>query len=344
MHDNTTNTKLTPGNELTASIGNFNHHLFSVAPMLDWTDRHCRYFHRLLTKEALLYTEMVTTGALIYGKGDYLAYSEEEHPVALQLGGNEPAALADCAKMAQQSGYYEVNLNIGCPSDRVQNGRFGACLMREGALVADCIKAMQDATTIPITVKTRIGVDDDDSYAFLTDFIDKIVAESQCGLFIIHARKAWLSGLSPKQNREIPPLDYLRVYQLKKDFPQLTIVVNGGIKSINQAKQHLHHLDGVMIGREAYQNPALLTQVDVEFFDQSNLVIDPIVAVQAMYPYIERELKQGTYLGHITRHMLGIFQAIPGARQWRRHLSENAHKKGADVTVVKQALEFITGK
>ncbi|MFS1539883.1 MAG: tRNA dihydrouridine(20/20a) synthase DusA [Candidatus Phlomobacter fragariae] len=344
MHENTTNTKLIENRELMASKGYHNHHRFSVAPMLDWTDRHCRFFHRLLTKKALLYTEMVTTGALVYGKGDYLAYSEEEHPVALQLGGNELVALANCAKMAQQSGYDEVNLNIGCPSGRVQNGRFGACLMREGALVANCIKAMQDAATIPITVKTRIGVDDDDSYAFLTDFIDKIVSDSQCRLFIIHARKAWLSGLSPKQNREIPSLDYSRAYQLKKDFPQLAIVVNGGIKRIDEAKQHLQHLDGVMIGREAYQNPALLTQVDFEFFDQRNLVIDPIVAVQAMHSYIERELKQGTYLGHITRHMLGIFQGIPGARQWRRHLSENVHKKGADVTVVKQALEFITGK
>lgn len=344
MHENKVNKKSIKSKELTASTGNFNHHRFSVAPMLDWTDRHCRYFHRLLSRKALLYTEMVTTGAIIYGKGDYLAYSEEEHPLVLQLGGNEPATLANCAKIAQQSDYDEVNLNIGCPSDRVQNGRFGACLMREGQLVADCIKAMQDAVTIPITVKTRIGVDDDDNYAFLTDFIDKIVTDSQCRSFIIHARKAWLSGLSPKQNREIPFLDYSRVYQLKKDYPQLTIVINGGIKTIDEAKQHLQHLDGVMIGREAYQNPLLLTQVDAQLFGQGNEVTDPIAAVQAMYPYIERQLKQETYLGHITRHMLGIFQGIPGARRWRRHLSENANKKGADVTVVKQALEFIIGK
>ena len=344
MHDNTTDTKLTASIQLTGSNGYHNHHRFSVAPMLNWTDRHCRYFHRLLSRKALLYTEMVTTGAIIYGKGDYLAYSEEEHPLALQLGGNEPTALANCAKIAQQSDYDEVNLNIGCPSDRVQNGRFGACLMREGQLVADCIKAMQDTVTIPITVKTRIGVDDDDNYAFLTDFIDKIVTDSQCRLFIIHARKAWLSGLSPKQNREIPPLDYSRVYQLKKDFPQLTIVINGGIKTIDEAKQHLQHLDGVMIGRETYQNPLLLTEVDAQLFGQGNGVADPIAVVQAMYPYIERQLKQETYLGHITRHMLGIFQGIPGARRWRRHLSENAHKKGADVTVVKRALEFIIGK
>ncbi len=221
---------------------------FSIAPMLDWTDRHCRYFHRLLTKETLLYTEMVTTGAIIHGKGDYLAYSEEEHPVALQLGGSDPAALAHCAKLAEQRGYDEINLNVGCPSDRVQNGMFGACLMGQATLVADCIKAMRDVVSIPVTVKTRIGIDDQDSYAFLCDFIQTVAGRGECDMFTIHARKAWLSGLSPKENREVPPLDYPRVYQLKRDFPALTIAINGGVKTLEEAQQHLQHLDGVMMG------------------------------------------------------------------------------------------------
>ncbi|CDH20115.1 tRNA-dihydrouridine synthase A [Xenorhabdus bovienii str. kraussei Quebec] len=315
---------------------------FSVAPMLDWTDRHCRYFHRLLSKEALLYTEMVTTGAIIHGKGNYLAYSEEEHPLALQLGGSEPQTLAQCAKIAQERGYDEINLNVGCPSDRVQNGRFGACLMGEAKLVADGVKAMQDVVDIPVTVKTRIGIDEQDSYEFLCDFIDTVVKNSDCDNFIIHARKAWLSGLSPKENREIPPLDYPRVYQLKKDFPQLTLSINGGIKSLEEAKQHLQYVDGVMIGREAYQNPSILAHVDRELFNEAASVVNTIDAIKALYPYIERELSKGTYLGHITRHILGIFQGIPGARQWRRHLSENAHKTGADIMVVEKALEMVT--
>ncbi|MFP3014586.1 MAG: tRNA dihydrouridine(20/20a) synthase DusA [Arsenophonus sp.] len=344
MHDNLTNKKIMVSRKSETSIDNYKHHRFSVAPMLGWTDRHCRYFHRLLTKKALLYTEMVTTCALIYGKYNYLAYNDEEHPVALQLAGNDPEELANCAKIANKSGYDEINFNIGCPSNKVQNRRFGACLMREGKLVADCIKAMQDVTTIPITVKTRIGVDNDDNYLFLSDFIDKIITDTQCRLFIIHARKAYLSGLNPKQNRKIPPLDYARGYKLKKDFPQLTIVINGGIKSINEAKHQLNYFDGVMIGRKAYQNPILLTYVDFEFFDKTSFIINPITAVQLMYPYIERELKQGTYLSHIARHMLEIFHGIPGARKWRHYLSENSHKKGANLSVVKQALELITGK
>ncbi|WP_289996539.1 tRNA dihydrouridine(20/20a) synthase DusA [Photorhabdus laumondii] len=314
---------------------------FSVAPMLDWTDRHCRYFHRLLSRQTLLYTEMVTTGAIIHGKGDYLAYSEEEHPIALQLGGSDPQALAHCAKIAQERGYDEINLNVGCPSDRVQNGRFGACLMGEAELVADCVKAMQDVVNVPVTVKTRIGIDEQDSYQFLCDFIDVVVQRSGCNIFTIHARKAWLSGLSPKENREIPPLDYPRVYQLKKDFPQLTIAINGGIKSLEEAKQHLQYVDGIMVGREAYQNPSILAQVD-QLFDVSMPVVDTVAVVKALYPYIEQELSKGTYLGHITRHILGIFQGIPGARQWRRHLSENAHKPGADISVVEQALAMVT--
>ncbi|MDA5489681.1 tRNA dihydrouridine(20/20a) synthase DusA [Yersinia kristensenii] len=315
---------------------------FSVAPMLDWTDRHCRYFHRLLTKQTLLYTEMVTTGAIIHGKGDYLAYSEQDHPVALQLGGSDPQALAHCAKLAEQRGYNEINLNIGCPSDRVQNGRFGACLMAEANLVADCIKAMRDVVSIPVTVKTRIGIDELDSYEFLCEFVQTVAGRGECDIFTIHARKAWLSGLSPKENREVPPLDYERVYQLKRDFPALTIAINGGVKTLAEAKEHLKHLDGVMMGREAYQNPTILTQVDRELFDPNAPVVDSVKAIEALYPYIEQELSRGAYLGHITRHILGIFQGIPGARQWRRHLSENAHKPGADVSVVEQALALVT--
>ncbi|MFP1892355.1 tRNA dihydrouridine(20/20a) synthase DusA [Lonsdalea quercina] len=313
---------------------------FSVAPMLDWTDRHCRYFHRLLSRQALLYTEMVTTGAIIHGKGDYLAYSEEEHPVALQLGGSDPAALAQCAKLAEARGYDEINLNVGCPSDRVQNGRFGACLMADAALVADCVKAMRDVVSIPVTVKTRIGIDEQDSYPFLCDFIDKVATRGGCDNFIVHARKAWLSGLSPKENREIPPLDYPRVYQLKQDFPALTLALNGGIKTLAEAREHLTHLDGVMVGREAYQNPGLLAQVDRELFG-ADRAPDPFSVVESLYPYIERELSQGAYLGHITRHILGLFQGVPGARRWRRYLSENAHRPGADVSVVEKALSLV---
>lgn len=339
MHQNTSGSKLA-GNTSTQGYQNLNR--FSVAPMLDWTDRHCRYFHRLLSKNTLLYTEMVTTGAIIYGKGDYLAYSEEEHPVALQLGGSDPAALAQCAKLAQERGYDEINLNVGCPSDRVQNGRFGACLMGDAQLVADCIKAMQDVVSIPVTVKTRIGIDEQDSYEFLCDFIDTVSSKGGCEMFIIHARKAWLSGLSPKENREIPPLDYPRVYQLKRDFSHLTMAINGGVKTLEEAKEHLKHLDGVMVGREAYQNPSILTAVDNQLFGEQYPIVDAIDAVRQMYPYIENELSKGAYLGHMTRHMLGIFQGIPGARQWRRYLSENAHKKGADLAVVEQALSLVT--
>lgn len=313
----------------------------SVAPMLDWTDRHCRYFHRLLSSQTLLYTEMVTTGAIIHGKGDFLAYNEEEHPVALQLGGSNPADLARCAKLAQERGYDEINLNVGCPSDRVQNGRFGACLMAEPDLVAQCVAAMKEVVDIPVTVKTRIGIDDQDSYEFLTNFVTLVSDKGGCEQFTIHARKAWLSGLSPKENREIPPLDYPRAYQLKQDFPHLTIAVNGGVKTLAEAKEHLQHLDGVMIGREAYQSPYLLAEVDQQIFGLDTPVKKRSQVVQEMYPYIEQQLAQGSYLGHITRHMLGLFQNMPGARQWRRHISENAHKAGAGIEVVEQALAKI---
>ncbi|WED21586.1 tRNA dihydrouridine(20/20a) synthase DusA [Vibrio sp. JC009] len=314
---------------------------FSIAPMLDWTDRHCRYFHRLLTSETLLYTEMVTTGAIIHGKGDFLAYSEEEHPVALQLGGSNPQDLATCAKLAQERGYDEINLNVGCPSDRVQNGKFGACLMAEPELVAECVSAMKEVVDVPVTVKTRIGIDDQDSYEFLTTFVSTVHEKGGCQDFTIHARKAWLSGLSPKENREIPPLDYPRAYQLKKDFPHLTIGVNGGVKTLEESLEHLQHLDGVMVGREAYQNPYLLSQVDQVIFGLDKPAKKRRLVVEEMYPYIEKELVNGAYLGHITRHMLGLFQNMPGARQWRRYISENAHKKGAGIEVVQAALAKI---
>ncbi len=344
MHEISQTAGLRTGEHPTSSQPVYRADRFSIAPMLDWTDRHCRYFHRQLTSQTLLYTEMVTTGAIIHGKGDYLAYSQAEHPVALQLGGSDPAALAQCAQLAEARGYDEINLNVGCPSDRVQNGRFGACLMGEAALVAECIRAMRDVVSIPVTVKTRIGIDEQDSYQFLCDFIGTVARDGGCQSFTLHARKAWLSGLSPKENREIPPLDYPRVYQIKQDFPHLNIGINGGVKSLDEAVEHLKYVDGVMMGREAYQNPGILAQVDQRIYGQSCAQPDPVEVVRAMYPYIEAELSQGTYLGHITRHMLGLFQGIPGARQWRRYLSENAHKPGADVSVLEQALLKVTGE
>lgn len=312
---------------------------FSVAPMLDWTTRHCRYFHRRFSRNALLYTEMITAPAILHAKYDLLEYDPAENPVALQLGGADPAQLARCAKLAEERGYAEVNLNVGCPSDRVQNGMFGACLMGNAGLVADCVKAMQDAVQIPVTVKHRIGIDELDSYAFLCDFIETVAPYSKD--FIVHARKAWLSGLSPKQNREIPPLDYERVYRLKRDFPHLNISINGGIKTIEEIRRHLEFVDGVMVGREAYQNPSLLGAVDLQIFGENRPLVGPREAVEKMFPYIEKELAKGVYLNHIVRHMLGAFQNCKGARQWRRHLSENAHKPGAGVEVVEQALAFV---
>lgn len=313
---------------------------FSVAPMLDWTTRHCRFFHRQFSRHTLLYTEMVTAPAIIYAKYDHLLYHPQELPLALQLGGSDPQQLADCAALSEQRGYSEVNLNVGCPSDRVQNGFFGACLMAKADLVAQCINAMQQRVNIPVTVKTRIGIDDLDSYEFLCDFVEKVAAVG-CQDFIIHARKAWLSGLSPKENREIPPLDYTRVYQLKRDFPQLKIAINGGIKTIEEIQQHLQYVDGVMVGREAYQNPQLLGYIDQALFDPNAAIVTPLEAVEKMFPYIERELQQGVPLGTITRHMLGAFQNQRGARQWRRYLSENAHKTGAGIEVVEKALSFV---
>ncbi len=313
---------------------------FSVAPMLDWTTRHCRYFHRQFSQHALLYTEMVTSQAIIHAKYNHLAFDVAENPVAIQLGGSDPEQLRHCAKLAEERGYVEVNLNVGCPSDRVQNGMFGACLMAKADLVADCVTAMQSTVNIPVTVKTRIGIDELDSYEFLCDFVEK-VKNTGCHELIVHARKAWLSGLSPKENREIPPLDYERVYQLKRDFPDLFISINGGIKTVEEMKAHLHHVDGVMVGREAYQNPSLLGVIDNALFDENAPIITARQAVEKMLPYIEQQLSQGVYLNHITRHMLGTFQNCKGARQWRRYLSENAHKPGAGIDVVETALGFV---
>ncbi|TYG34494.1 tRNA dihydrouridine(20/20a) synthase DusA [Lonepinella koalarum] len=313
---------------------------FSVAPMLDWTTRHCRYFHRQFTKQALLYTEMVTAQAIIHAKYDHLDFDLAENLVALQLGGSDPEQLKQCAILAEQRGYKEINLNVGCPSDRVQNGMFGACLMAKADLVADCVQAMQSAVQIPVTVKTRIGIDELDSYDFLCDFVQKVQAVG-CQDFIVHARKAWLSGLSPKQNREIPPLDYERVYQLKRDFPHLWISINGGIKTIAEIQTHLQYVDGVMVGREAYQNPSLLGEIDRALFDPNAPIITAHQAVRNMFPYIESQLSQGVYLNHIVRHILGAFQNCKGARQWRRHLSENACKPNAGVDVVETALGFV---
>ncbi|MGR8941971.1 MAG: tRNA dihydrouridine(20/20a) synthase DusA [Gammaproteobacteria bacterium] len=309
--------------------------------MLDWTDRHCRFFHRLISKQTLLYTEMVTTGALLHGDRErFLRFDPSEHPLALQLGGSDPVDLAACAKMAEGFGYDEVNLNVGCPSDRVQNGRFGACLMAEPELVAECVAAMRKAVAIPVTVKSRIGIDERDSYEELEHFI-RTVAEAGCETFIVHARKAWLKGLSPKQNREVPPLRYDVVYRLKQDFPQLQIVLNGGITTLAQAEDVLRHgVDGAMMGREAYHNPYILAEVDRRLFGSSNDVITRLQIVEKLFPYIEQQLAQGVRLHSITRHILGLFHGEAGARSWRRHLSEHAVRYGAGASVVREALKF----
>ncbi len=309
--------------------------------MMDWSDRHCRYFWRLLSKESLLYTEMVTTGALIHGDRErFLHFNELEHPVALQLGGSDPADLARCATWAQQWGYDEVNLNCGCPSDRVQSGMFGACLMAQPRLVADCVRAMRDACDIPVTVKHRIGIDDMESYQQLTAFVEPVAAAG-CSVFIVHARKAWLQGLSPRENRELPPLNYQWVYQLKRDYPQLSIVINGGIKTIADCQQHLEHVDGVMMGREAYHNPWLLSGVDTALFGVDKPVDSRDDVIEALLPYIGEQLAGGGRLNHITRHMLGLYQGVPGARKFRRHISENAYQKEAGIDVLNEARKLV---
>ena len=313
-------------------------HRFSVAPMMDWTDRHCRSFHRILTRRTLLYTEMVTTGALIHGPRErLLAFSPGEHPVALQLGGSDPADLARCAVMAEERGYDEVNLNCGCPSDRVQNGRFGACLMAEPDLVADCVAAMKAKVRIPVTVKCRIGIDEQDPEASLRRFVDAVAAAGP-EVFVVHARKAWLKGLSPKENRDVPPLDYDLVRRVKAERPHLTIVLNGGVKTLDEAKTHLAWADGVMMGRAAYEHPILLARVDSALFGAADPVASAEEAVAAFLPYVERELAQGAPLIAMTRHILGVFAGRPGARLFRRHLSEQAHKRGAGIEVLREAL------
>jgi tRNA-dihydrouridine synthase A len=314
---------------------------FSVAPMMEWTDRHCRFFHRLFTRRALLYTEMLTTGAIIHGDRDrLLKFNRAEHPVAIQLGGSDPKALAACARIAEEFGYDEVNLNVGCPSDRVQEGRFGACLMAEPVLVGECVAAMKAAVGIPVTVKCRIGIDEQDTETALEELTRALEAAGVDAL-IVHARKAWLAGLSPKQNREVPPLDYGRVYRLKAAHPQLDIVLNGGVSSIEQALVHREHVDGVMIGRAAYQEPWRLLAVDPLLFRESAPAESLQAVVAALIPYVQEEVARGTRLHSITRHIHGLFQAVPGARAFRRHLAVEAVKPGAGVNVLAEAVALV---
>ncbi|MGA9852786.1 MAG: tRNA dihydrouridine(20/20a) synthase DusA [Gammaproteobacteria bacterium] len=307
--------------------------------MMDYTDRHFRYVIRLMSRHARLYTEMLAAGAILHGdRRRFLEFHPSEHPVALQVGGSEPCALAECASIAAEYGYDEINLNVGCPSERVQSGRFGACLMSEPRLVGNCITAMTAASTIPVTVKTRIGVDEHDSYKHLTRFVGTVAAAG-CHVFIIHARKAWLKGLSPKENREIPPLRYDVVEQLKHDFPSLTIVVNGGIKTLTATRNHLAVFDGVMIGREAYVNPYLFATVDQDYFGAQAPILMRSQLLEAFIPYVQAQLQEGVPLQRMTRHLLGLFQGCPGARQWRRYLSEEATRPGANIEVLQAAVQ-----
>ena len=317
---------------------------FSVAPMMDWTDRHCRYFLRLLSKHALLYTEMVTTGAILHGDHDrFLRHNEAEHPLALQLGGSVPADLAACARMAEAAGYDEVNLNVGCPSDRVQNNMIGAILMAHPALVADCVKAMRDAVSIPVTVKHRIGINGRDSYAELCDFVGT-VKNAGCTSFTVHARIAILEGLSPKENRDIPPLRYDVAAQLKRDFPELEINLNGGIKTLEQCQEHLQTFDGVMLGREAYHNPYLLAEVDQRLFGSEAPVISRAEALAQLRPYIAEHLASGGTMHHITRHVLGLGTGFPGARKFRQLLSVDIHKAADPLALLDQAGTLLEGR
>ena len=315
---------------------------FSVAPMMDWTDRHCRFFHRILSRRARLYTEMVTTGAVIHGARDrLLGFDPAEHPVAVQLGGSDPVALAQAARICADLGYDEINLNVGCPSDRVQEGRFGACLMREPALVGDCVAAMKAAVAVPVTVKSRIGVDEQDPDAALDAVAGAAVAAGADAL-IVHARKAWLEGLSPKENRDVPPLDYGRVFRLKEAHPALPIAVNGGIAGLDDAKRHLAHVDGVMLGRAAYHAPELLLRVDPEFFAEPAPGVDAVEALEIFEPYIAARLAEGVRLNQITRHILGLFAGQPGARAFRRHLATEAVKPGAGLETLRAAVAHVT--
>jgi len=308
--------------------------------MMDWTDSHCRVLHRALARRALLYTEMVTADAILHGdRGRLLGFEACEHPVALQLGGSEPGALAEAARIAEDFGYDEINLNVGCPSDRVQSGRFGACLMKEPELVAECMAAMRKAVALPVTVKCRIGVDDQDPEVALRALIARC-AEAGATRFAVHARKAWLKGLSPKENREVPPLNYDLVYRIKRENPDLTIIINGGIQNLDEAESHLAHVDGVMLGRAAYQNPALLAGIDSRFFGDATRSLDAVLTEFSLY--VERKLKDGVRLSTMTRHMLGLFHGQPGARAFRRYLSEHATRDGAGIEVLREALGFLS--
>ena len=314
---------------------------FSIAPMMEWTDRHCRFFHRLLTRRALLYTEMITTGAVLHGdRARLLAFDRAEHPVALQLGGSDPRQLAQCARIAADLGYDEVNLNVGCPSDRVQEGRFGACLMAEPALVGDCVAAMTGSVKIPVTVKCRIGIDQQDPEEAL-ETLTNAVEQAGIAALIVHARKAWLAGLSPRENRDVPPLDYARVYRLKAAHRGLAVVINGGVLDLDQVRTHLAHLDGVMMGRAAYQEPWRLLEVDPLLFGEPARFASPREAAEALIPYLERELARGTRLHAITRHVLGLFRGVPGARAFRRHLATEGVKPGADAHTFRAALALV---
>ena len=312
----------------------------SVAPMMDWTDRHCRYFMRLLSPSVGLYTEMVTAAALEHGDAEkLLRFDASEHPVALQLGGSDPEQMALAARLGAAAGYDEVNINVGCPSDRVQSGAFGACLMSRPEIVANCVRAMRTAVDVPVTIKTRIGIDDLDSYEFLQEFIGANF-DAGCTTFVVHARIAILAGLSPKDNRSIPSLNYDRVYRLKQAFPELTIILNGGVTTVDDCRAHLQQIDGVMIGRQAYHQPWFLTELEQAFgVDDNNSVPDRHAVIQKMTPYIESEIADGVALKHITRHLLGLYAGQPGARAWRRYLSENAHRPGAGIEVLQRALE-----
>lgn len=315
---------------------------FCVAPMLDWSDRHQRVLMRTMSKHSLVYTEMVTTGALIHGDAQrYLKFNQEEHPVALQLGGSDPKAMALCAKMAEDAGYDEVNINVGCPSDRVQNGAFGACLMAEPALVGENVVAMRAAVDIPVTVKNRIAIDEMEEEETLRQFLS-IVSEAGCETFIVHARKAWLKGLSPKQNRDVPPLNYELVYQMKREFPQLELIINGGIKTISESQEHLSHVDGVMVGREAYHNPYIMTQVDKAIYeDDSNDYQSRKEVLNTYMRYMNQQISEGVYVKSMSRHLLGLFAGEKGAKAWRRYISENAHKPGSGIEVIEKAASFI---
>ncbi len=319
----------------------YNEKKFAVAPMMDWTDRYDRFFLRLISRHALLYTEMVTSGAVLHGDRErLLGFEPEQHPVALQLGGSDPRDLAEAARIGEGFGYDELNLNVGCPSDRVQSGRFGACLMAEPDTVAACVSAMAAAVSVPVTVKCRIGIDDQDEEEALDRFVECVRATG-CSTFIVHARKAWLEGLSPKQNRDVPPLNHDRVYRLKQAHPDLNIVINGGVVDLAEADAHLRHVDGVMLGRAAYQDPYLLSEVDKRYFSSVEAALTREQIVERLIPYVERKLAEGVRLNQITRHILGLYQGVPGAKLWRRHLSQNAHLPGADAMVIRGALDQV---